>query len=251
MVEFPHFPNAPIVEAMIDFRAKPPDGFNIESFKSLRSVLENDFPKMEERKSVQFQFQFPIAKPENQPASKQTDLGIAGYRFHSADGKYIAQFRRDGFTLNRLQPYPSWEEIFSKASGLWKLYDKTACPIEVSRIAVRYINRIRLPLPLADLQVYLRTLPVLAEGCPTHISGFVTRVIVHEPDLGIAANVTQVLESPPKEDYVPLILDIDVYQQGAFNDATEKLLARFAKLREMKNKIFFGSLTTKAIELFQ
>ncbi len=38
----------------------------------------------------------------------------------------VAQFRRDGFTFNRLRPYTKWEEIRPEALRLWQLYTAKA-----------------------------------------------------------------------------------------------------------------------------
>ena len=179
------------------------------------------------------------------------DLGVAGYCFLSADGKNIAQFRRDGFTLSRLAPYTSWEDVFARASRLWKLYAETTTPIDVPRIAVRYINRILLPQPLSDLSKYLTALPVLPKKWPNTLSGFLTKVVVHDPESALVANVAQALESPADERHVPVLLDIGVSEQIIFDGNAEAPLLRFEKLRETKNRIFFSSLTEEAINLFR
>lgn len=248
-MEFPHLPNAPATEAVLDFRVKPVDGFNVETFKSLKSTLEGEYPDMKGVKTMQVQLKLD-AKPEEQYAHE--DLGIAGYIFKSADGKYVAQFRRDGFTFNRMAPYTSWEDIFSRTTKLWRIYVDITRPIDVSRIAARFVNRIKIPLPLSYLEEYLTAAPqVPAEWPEVFLNAFVSKVVVQERDSGILANVTQVLENPTTSDYVPLILDIDAYQPVVFNGDHEKILLAFSGLRQMKNRIFFGSLTPKALKLFE
>jgi uncharacterized protein (TIGR04255 family) len=247
--KFQHLPNAPITEAIIDIRAKLPEGFDVKIFKSLKPILEKEFPKIVEMGMRQVQFQIvPAQAEEKLPVAK--DLGIHGYFFQSTDGKNVAQFRRDGFTFNRLHPYTSWEEIFYQASELWSLYLKTASPVDVPKIAIRYINRIQLPLPIEKFEKYLKTTPILPVNCPQFVSGFLNRVTIHEPDLNITAIITQALEGGDDGKYVPVILDIEVSQPIVFDSDNERLLARFSKLREMKNEIFFGSITEETIKLF-
>jgi len=67
----------------------------------------------------------------------------------------------------------------------------------------------------------------------------------------LAANIVQALEPALNEQYVSMILDIDVYQRDVSQLTLEAVLGQFAKLREMKNRIFFGSLTEKALALYQ
>lgn len=45
--DYPHLPNAPIVEALIDFRVRLPDGFDIEILRALHGEIEEDFPRVE------------------------------------------------------------------------------------------------------------------------------------------------------------------------------------------------------------
>jgi len=59
-----------------------------------------------------FEAHFELIKGQGQLPAVQ-DLGLRGFFFKDSQEKTIAQFRVDGFTLNRLQPYTSWEELFS------------------------------------------------------------------------------------------------------------------------------------------
>jgi uncharacterized protein (TIGR04255 family) len=244
---FPHLSKAPITEAIIDFRVKLPDGFDIGKFATLRHKLERDYPHVEEKKLLQSGFQQEVGK---QPVRIWNELGVHGDFFLSADRTRIAQFRQDGFTFNRLMPYTSWDDVFAEASRLWNIYVETAAPSEVSRIAVRYINRILLPLPLHEFSEFLNAPPVLPADVPPHVTEFLSRIVIQDLDKGIAANVVQALEPLPRVNYLPVILDIDVYRQNLSDEPNQALLLKFAELRNLKNRIFFGSLTPKAIQLF-
>jgi uncharacterized protein (TIGR04255 family) len=78
------------------------------------------------------------------------DLGFQGYFWKTSDEKTIVQFRVDGFTFNRLRPYTSWTELFPQALDLWHLYSRVSRPEVITRLAVRYINRIPLPAGVTD-----------------------------------------------------------------------------------------------------
>jgi len=131
------------------------------------------------------------------------------------------------------------------------MYVEAAKPQEVSRIAVRYINR--LLLPGYDLSVYLKAGPALAEGWPTDIRAFLSRVVLLEPERDIVANVVQALEpqTAPGQSTTPVIFDIDVFQEVPLVPDDMTIPGRFARLREMKNRIFFKGITTEGIELFR
>src|SRR6266545_2146662 len=50
---------------------------------------------------------------------------------------------------------------------------------------------------------------------------------------------------------VALIFDIDAYEDVSLPSDDVTIRERFGKLREMKNRVFFKGLTTKAIDLFR
>lgn len=245
---FPHLNNAPITEAIIDFRVRLPGAFEILRLKEAHPQLSADYPTIEEQQVTQQQFEQRLGQP---PKLMVRSQGVLGYRFRSGDSKSIVQFRRNGFTFNRLKPYPSWDQVFPEACRLWNIYSTVAGPEEISRIAVRFINRLQLPLPNLEFSDYLTAPPPLPQGVPQSLSGFLTQVVIQDPETKLAANVVQALEPPLNEQYVSMILDIDVYQRDVSQLTLEAVLGQFAKLREMKNRIFFGSLTEKALALFR
>src|SRR3972149_8674441 len=173
MPEPRHLRNAPITEAIIDIRAKSRPGFDPSVFSDVHPRVVDRLPLREERKGGQVTFRIGSAGPV---PPEIPDLGVQGYFYKSNDEKLIAQFRNDGFTLNRLKPYTSWEEIFPLAIDLWRLYVEFATPEAVTRLALRYINHISLPDEPADIDHFLLAAPPIPEGLPQFIGPFQTRV---------------------------------------------------------------------------
>jgi uncharacterized protein (TIGR04255 family) len=158
-----HYRNAPITEAVIDLRVEVPADLGL---KNLRDVLAEDaererYPSKEALLLEGVQF----ARSGDGASTTSTVRQEIGVRFHSTDGKYVFQARRDGFTLSRLSPYENWASFRTEARRLWNLYRATARPTRVLRAALRYINRINIPLPLNDFSEYFRTFPEVSRGC--------------------------------------------------------------------------------------
>jgi uncharacterized protein (TIGR04255 family) len=247
--EYPHLSNAPIAEAVIDFRVKLPSEFKLDAFQPLRTQLAKDYPGFEEQQVIQ---QMIKQEPGSAAEVSTRFSGVHGYRFLSNDSKSVAQLRRDGFTFSRLNPYTRWDDVFAEAWRLWGQYVEVAKPLEVSRIAVRYINRMLFPPPFSNPEEYLKAPPMTAEGWPTEMSAFLSRVVMHEPKSDISVNVIQALEPQiPAQSGVALIFDIDAYEDLSLPSEDVTIGERFGKLREMKNRVFFNGLTTKAIDLFR
>lgn len=247
MAQQRHLSNAPITEAVVDFRVKLPQEFQVETLSSLKGRLAGSFPEMKKIQVFEAKFGLQEGKPVD---STTKERELYGFRFESEDKLNIAQFKSDGFTFSRLKPYTSWDEVFPEAYKLWNLYVETASPEFETRIAVRYINRLDIPQPVTELTQYLTAPPIVPDGVPTLIRGFLTRIVVYEQESGITANVTQTLERDPSN-RVTIILDVDVFKEHNFERNDTLIRQTFEKLHEMKNSIFFNSITEDAVRLFE
>lgn len=185
-------------------------------------------------------------------AQPQTKVSaIIGYMLRSEDGLNVVQFRTQGFTFSRLKPYSRWEEVFPLALELWKLYATTASPSVVTRIATRYINHIRIPGQTVEFDDYLTAGPEVPSELPQTIGNFLIRVVLLNPEAGVAANVTQALERAVDPRFTTMILDIDAYKVKEWKPDDLSILETFELLREFKNDIFFSHITEHTARLFE
>lgn len=242
-----HLSNAPITEALIDIQVKLPPGVDHTNFASVRDEISKEYPKSTERLAQEFEIAFKSGKVAV-PSSKRRTLG---YILRSADEKQVVQFRVDGFTFSRLRPYETWEQLRDEARRLWQLYVKVASSGSITRVALRYINHVNVPLPIEDFGDYMTAPPPLPEALPQGLTSFLTRVVIHEPSLDAVAVITQGLETIVKPDSVPIILDIDAFKVAEFDLQSTEAWDILEQLRVFKNKIFFESITEKTVGLFQ
>jgi len=243
-----HLANAPITEAIIDWRAKLRADFAPDAFKPLKESLRSQFPVMEEQRGMQAVLE---VKSGGLATSETKDFGVRGFFFRSTDRKEIAQFRIDGFTFNRLAPYTKWTELFPKALELWRTYLQIAKPDVVTRLAVRCVNHIRIPDRDIDFDDYLAAGPKVPPELPQIIGGFLTRVVVMDPPKGIGANVTQALESALDQRFTTIIMDIDVYKVDEWQPDDPGVSETFELLHEFRNRVFFSHITEITAELFE
>jgi uncharacterized protein (TIGR04255 family) len=246
--------NAPITEGLVDIRVKLPPNRDLSDLDSkYYSKVSENYPQRRER--LRIEAEFDLKKGEAVRRTKFVD----GYMYTSKDGKQIVQARLDGFTFSRLKPYQSWERLHEDSHPLWDLYVKVASPEVVTRVALRYINRLDIPLPIRDFSDYLNAPPTIPPGLHQELSRFLTRILIYDPNFDASAIITQSLE--PLRDTtleilrdtktVPIILDIDVFKEVEFSMADERTWNIISRLRDLKNKIFFESVTEKALELWQ
>jgi uncharacterized protein (TIGR04255 family) len=236
---------APITEALIDIRVKLAPDFDIGRFDEISAAVRHEYPARQEQRVSHLQFQMG---PEENRVDQQTKIN--GYRYLSSDKKQIFQVRIDGFTFNRLAPYADFERLRSEAQALWRHYKKAVTPVSITRVALRYINRLNIPFPIGDFADYLTAPPLVPEGLPQGVSGFLTRVVIHESYIGANAVITQALEPAVGGDAVPIILDIDTFIDRPEGLEEGQVWEVLEKLRHFKNRIFFRSITLKLKEMY-
>jgi len=239
--------NAPIKEAVIDFRVALKEEIEIEKLDSEYSSISNEYPK----KETLLQGKFGLPFGESEPVSKI--VNPIGYRYTSGDGKYVAQFTVGGFTLSRMEPYTVWEDVRNEAAKLWEIYHRVANVETITRMATRYINVMRIPMDtLKEFGEYLTCPPEVPKVLPQGVSSFLSRIVFHDPDIGAQCILTQALEAADFENrLIPIILDIDVFIERPFPIINGHYWQEIDKLRHFKNRVFFESITDKAEGLFQ
>ncbi|MGR3310872.1 MAG: TIGR04255 family protein [Candidatus Brocadiales bacterium] len=247
MSEYPVFPNAPIAEAILDIRVLLPKEVDLAKLETFHDYIKERFPKKQERISFKVDIELLPKGPGSLGTSNEPD----GYRFESPDGEKIVQARLDGFTFNRLKPYENWEVFRSEAHELWDFYFQLTNPTKITRIALRYINRIEIPLPMKDFKEYILTTPEVAPKLPQALSHFFMQLEIPDPDTQATAIITQTMKKPTENQRLPLILDIDVFRKGNYIGNESKMWNEFEKLRTFKNDVFFNSITEKTKELFK
>ncbi len=246
MSDIVHLSRAPIVEAVIDVSVRFESARDPKEFQSFGELIE-DYPN----KQISQSFAVTIKAAPDAGQEVRTELG--GYIFRSTDATRVVQSRPTGFSFSQLKPYESFEHTLNEAWRLWQLYRNRFRPDRITRLSVRYINRLELPGPRLDFDDFLTTGPRLPKNVPEGLAAFSTSLVVPEVRPGVLAIIRQAFDSAMLTgDVVPVILDIDVLRECdmGVNDA-EAVHEALAQLRLAKNQLFFGSLTDRAVELFK
>lgn len=244
--EYPLLNNAPIQEAVIDIQVKLPLEFDIKKLDFLYESFKDRYPQKKELRRFEGRLEFKKGK---QPVSSISDQP-RGYQFISEDSNQIVQLRADGFTFSKLKPYIDWLHLRDEAHNLWQFYRDATAPL-ITRIALRYINKINIPMPIKDFGEFLTAPPIVPESLPQGVNSFLTRVALHEPLIDAEAIITQALEPIIKSDFASIILDIDVFKNKPDGIEEKSAWEALEKLRYFKNKVFFKSITKKLEEMFK
>jgi uncharacterized protein (TIGR04255 family) len=238
-----HYSKAPLTEAVLDIRVELPSEIKLQELKEVQAGEKERYPRREESLLVVGHMSMGS---QVGASAKQTPNG---YRFTSQDNRQIFQARIDGFTFSRLAPYETWESFRDEARRLWELYRPIAQPKNITRLALRYINRLDLPLPLRDLKDYLRTVPEISPNMTQELSGYFMQLQLPQADLDAILVLNQTLIPPPEPNIVSVVLDFDLFCKDNVPSEDQDIWKQFEVLRTRKNKVFEACITDKTRRL--
>lgn len=232
---------APIEEALITINVAPSTDLELDALRNF-ATDELVYDKVTPRIHLDGR----VGLVGEALASHSVEHQVRGFSFVSEVRREVVQVLSDAFTFSLLRPYTCWENFSSGAMRCWQRYRSIAEPGPVTRISLRYINRLSLPSGKIELTDWTRLHPTVPDVLG-HTRGFLVRSgFAHPDDAGLQA-IASFGTISPEGDETALLFDINTW----FDDQRTRDLepsAMLHDLREFKNDIFFGSLTPKALE---
>jgi uncharacterized protein (TIGR04255 family) len=247
---FATLPNAPIVEAALGIQARAESPWEAPTVSQKIKATLPEYPKVASHNQF---VQAIKLEPNKAPETTTQDLGWNGFRIQSEVKPHIAQLNRDGFLFSRLHPYETWESFIREALRLWQIYVEMARPTQVQRISLRYINRIDLPPKVMEFEDYIQPAPQPPQNMNVPFYGFLHQDMLAVPGRDYSINIIRTIQQPvdPATHGLGLILDITVMTTQPFPLESEALHKRLPEVRWLKNEVFYGSITQKALNSFK
>lgn len=215
-----------------------------------------------QRISRKFAREYPIAQDEqgvevyfdvakSQIIRKHVDW--TGKKLSSEDQADMVFVRTNVFSCIRLAPYVGWEPFFERAISGWSTVTAVLSRRKVSRIGVRYINRLDIPSDdgqAVDIDDFLNVGPRLpAIGGTTSQYAFqATRPMNAD---GCSVTISSGIVPSPLVQHMSVTLDIDVFADHVDLVRDEQIWDLVTRIRNHKNRIFEASITDRARELFR
>ena len=238
------YSRAPIVEAMIDIRVAPQPEMSLLDMADGLRHLQEDYPHRESLFESGMFFSHEDAPPFG---------WNEGVRYASQNQERVFQARTDGFTLSVLpETYTCWADLRDEARKLWDAYVQVQKPEEITRVAVRYVNRFELPAerPLSDfLTLQPNFAPSLGEK-----NAFQLRMQFPQPELEATLLITQqTLTSQTPQSFQQILLDIDLFRDKIpwKIEQNEQIWEFIEELRNRKNSVFESCITDETRRLIQ
>lgn len=241
-----HLKHAPIIEALIDLKVEFPPGVGLEQLAAVQARFRSEYP--DRRNRIGWAGRFELGDETAPPVVPEKR--IDGYYFQAPGRNRIVQLRLDGFAVHWMRPYDTWDALLEETRARWYDVRQELNPVRVTKIAVRYINRIDVPMPVTHLQDWLLTSPEVAPALGRPMSQFFMQITLPFPEKGANCVVSQAVERD-REGFAGFIFDIDVTRAHEFAVEADTIWRCLGDLRAIKNEVFFKSITPKTKRLFE
>ena len=241
---FEHLPNAPIVEAVIHWRARAEKKLEPATLLEQLKTMLPDYPHSQRQQEIGLETEINA-----EGGALRQHHAWHGFRFESPDKVQVAQYTRNGFVFSRLKPYQDWEKFEAEAKRLWCIYRELAEPSEIQRLGVRFINL--MPVKSKESASLLTLPPRSPQLMKLPIDAFLHQTKFNIPDHPYELNVVQTIQpaASPERESTGLILDLDVgtTRPIPFDEMDSRLL----HMQWIKNKAFFSLLKKPALKRFR
>lgn len=246
------FLHAPIDEAVIEFRVLRTDA-PIDVLDAFMAEIQGDYPERRARVGFQASLTIPaVGRPDAAAPAWELDRRPDGWLLRNPDRPFAVQVRLNAVSVSRLKPYTTWDDLVQEARTVWAAYVRATLPAEVVRLGARYLNRFSVPMvagsPIDD---WLLSYPARGRLVPQSLIEFNLRTVIAREDSRAFAVLTQTLEQADATSQRAILLDIDAFAPVAMSPTDEAMWTMLGELRDLKNRVFFGSITDKTRELFR
>jgi len=242
------YKSAPITEAVIQIRYAEPAEADLlaEAGADLKAFYPSQHPLVNYDVTVGL-------PPPNVRGEAVTQVNQAtGHRLSSTDQAEILLLWPLTFVVSQLAPYPGWEIFFGRFRRDWNIWKKTAGYRKITRMGVRFVNRIDIPQVdrVIEETEYLCVYAKLP-GAFGPVAGYGVQAQFPPDDEGCRLTLNSGSVPSPLVGHGSILLDLDIAREVNLPQNDEDMLVLLDKIRTKKNAAFEACITDEARELFR
>ena len=244
-----NYPNPPIEEAVVEFGFVPGPEWDLTIPGKLHQHpdIGNQYPG---KPRTQKRLEAALRTEPGQPPNVAVREGVARIQLVNDDGRRMISLGSDVMSANTLRPYDGWEQFRPRIEAALGAYTEVAKPTGVSRIGVRYINKIVLPGTETDFETYIGYTLTSGTELPSKKAAFMSRVEYIYDD-GVKLLITQATIDAP-EGTPAFVLDLDVIWEGAEKKILDEgIMELVDDLHIREGQAFEATITDAARLLFK
>jgi uncharacterized protein (TIGR04255 family) len=246
------FKKPPVVEAICQIHLVPTEELHLRQLARLHERLIARYPgRPQEQQDVQPELTGGLSAEgilEIQSKFKLARKTI----LRSEDGTRFVAISPNELSIHTLPPYDGWEAFRERIAEVLSAYSEPESPRRAHRVAVRYTNRLSLPVYDTPLQTYFTKAPEYPEGLPVlGLTSFFTRIECEYPDQPIRLTLSMTDVQPRPVESPAFILDLEAAWMNREEPlAVTEALPKIEDLKERVSVAFEKSLTDEARRVF-
>jgi uncharacterized protein (TIGR04255 family) len=235
--------NPPVIEAVCEFRFLETQRWDWTIPGLVYEKISNSFPKKRQQTVIE------LSMPYLRPIEGSPPGDVARMQFLNDEETRLVQVWPNTLAINRLKPYGSWNTYKEEILSQLKVYQQVSGQDGLTRIGLRYINRIELPASEpqgADLGAYLVSIPKVSTSIPQAYRSFLMQLdIPYEDDP--PTNLRLILGTVPPQvaDSVAVMLDLDMVTEPEHVPSLDSVSDWLEKAHGRLEEAFDSSLTDR------
>lgn len=243
-----YYSRAPIIEAVIELRFERP--IQASLLERVSDALGRYYPNLQEFA----QFQVQVGPQPDGGAPVRTSSPDKVWRRSAHDEQHVAMVGPNAFGVSQLAPYEGWDAYFGRFRRDWEIWTEKAGRPKITRVGLRYINRIDIPAEAEGLvhqNEYVQFLINAPPGLgPTN--GYAVNAIFRAPKSPCTVVINTGMASfQMVPGFASVNLDIDLAAERDLPPNDSGLFALLEEMRDDKNFIFEECITDRARAIFK
>ncbi len=241
------YKKAPITEAVIEIKIASP--LEPKEVEKVSAKFRSNYPHHQNVDSLTVALQLPAGEGGDPKAQIDRE---PGHRRSSSDLTQLLVLGRSAFAVSQLAPYPGWDEFFARFVRDWKIWKKAVRFRTISRIGVRYINRIDIPIAESKVEheEFLNVYPKLPDIFGP-LSAYAVQAVLPIQDIDCKLTINSAVVPAPILDHASFVIDQDIARESNAPQSDKDIFKLLKEIRVRKNKIFEACISNRARELFQ
>jgi len=238
------YPKAPITEAVIEIKFASP--LDLDDIEKVSGKYLSYYPKRQNVQTLNVTVNLPGKQPD--ALTTNTDRKI-GHRLSSVDMTEMLLMWESAFIISQLAPYPGWEFFYGRFVRDWAVWKRVMGFREISRIGVRYVNRIDIPIegPIVEYEKFLNVYPKLPFEV---VAAYAIQAVMPIEEIGCKVTLNSAAIPSPILGHASYLFDQDIAIENDPPQSDDALFDLLGKIRIHKNKVFEACITDRARELF-
>jgi uncharacterized protein (TIGR04255 family) len=244
------YSNPPIEEAVCEFRFAPGSAWNLTVPGLFYEKIKDAYPGEPRQQNLIATEVVAGQTPANPEFTVRQ--GVNKLLFESKDTKRLVGVGNNVLSIHSLRPYEGWEEFRQRIDEAFEVYLEVAKPVGVTRIALRYINRIAIPSNQEiELRDYFTIYPQIPkDGVPSKMTAFLTRTELIYEDIPIRL-VLNLSDAIAPAEQIVIVLDLEIFQDWVEKPLSlQEAISNLYELKQREGQAFENLITDRTRELF-